>query len=44
VPSSVEILGYPALAILFFLAAAGGGIFLLVDIFMTDYRSGRKKK
>jgi predicted unusual protein kinase regulating ubiquinone biosynthesis (AarF/ABC1/UbiB family) len=44
VPSSFEILGYPALATLFFLAAAGGGIFLLVDIFMTDYRSGRKKK
>jgi predicted unusual protein kinase regulating ubiquinone biosynthesis (AarF/ABC1/UbiB family) len=43
VPSSFEILGYPALATLFFLAAAGGGIFLLVDIFRTDYRSGRKK-
>jgi hypothetical protein len=28
---------------LFFLVAAGGGIFLLVDIFLTDYRSGRKK-
>jgi ubiquinone biosynthesis protein len=44
VPSSFEILGYPALATLFFLAAAGGGIFLLVDIFSTDYKSGRKKK
>lgn len=44
VPSSFEILGYPALATLFFLAAAGGGIVLLVDIFKTDYRSGRKKK
>jgi predicted unusual protein kinase regulating ubiquinone biosynthesis (AarF/ABC1/UbiB family) len=43
VPSSFEILGYPALATLFFLAAAGGGVFLLVDIFRTDYRSGRKK-
>jgi predicted unusual protein kinase regulating ubiquinone biosynthesis (AarF/ABC1/UbiB family) len=44
VQSSVRILGYPALATLFFLAAAGGGIFLLVDIFSTDYKSGRKKK
>jgi predicted unusual protein kinase regulating ubiquinone biosynthesis (AarF/ABC1/UbiB family) len=44
VPSSFEILGYPALATVFFLAAAGGGVFLLVDIFMTDYKSGRKKK
>ena len=44
VSSSVRILGYPALATLFFLAAAGGGIFLLVDIFSTDYKSGRKKK
>jgi ubiquinone biosynthesis protein len=43
VPSSFEILGYPALATLFFLAAAGGGVFLLVDIFRSDYRSGRKK-
>jgi predicted unusual protein kinase regulating ubiquinone biosynthesis (AarF/ABC1/UbiB family) len=44
VSSSFRILGYPALATLFFLAAAGGGIFLLVDIFSTDYKSGRKKK
>jgi predicted unusual protein kinase regulating ubiquinone biosynthesis (AarF/ABC1/UbiB family) len=44
VESSFRILGYPALAMLFFLVAAGGGIFLLVDIFMTDYRSGRKKE
>jgi predicted unusual protein kinase regulating ubiquinone biosynthesis (AarF/ABC1/UbiB family) len=44
VPSTFQILGYPALATLFFLAAAGGGIFLLVDIFSTDYKSGRKKK
>ena len=44
VPSSFRILGYPALATLFFLAAAGGGIFLLVDIFSHDYKSGRKKK
>ena len=44
VPSSFRILGYPALATLFFLSAAGGGIFLLVDIFSTDYKSGRKKK
>jgi predicted unusual protein kinase regulating ubiquinone biosynthesis (AarF/ABC1/UbiB family) len=43
VPSSFEIFGYPALATFFFLAAAGGGVFLLVDIFRTDYRSGRKK-
>jgi predicted unusual protein kinase regulating ubiquinone biosynthesis (AarF/ABC1/UbiB family) len=42
VPSSFEILGYPALATLFFLAAAGGGVFLLVDIFRSDYRRGKK--
>jgi predicted unusual protein kinase regulating ubiquinone biosynthesis (AarF/ABC1/UbiB family) len=42
VPSSFEILGYPALATLFFLAAAGGGVFLLADIFRSDYRRSRK--
>ena len=44
VESSFRILGYPALATLFFLAAAGGGVFLLFDIFHSDYKSGRKKK
>jgi predicted unusual protein kinase regulating ubiquinone biosynthesis (AarF/ABC1/UbiB family) len=44
VESSFRILGYPALATFFFLLAAGGGVFLLFDIFRSDYSSGRKKK
>ena len=44
VPSTVRILGYPAIAIIFFLVAATGGIIVLTDIFLHDYKSGRKKK
>jgi hypothetical protein len=32
VPTSFQILGYPALAIIFFLAAVGGGVALMLDI------------
>jgi ubiquinone biosynthesis protein len=40
VESSFRILGYPGIAILLFLAAAGGGVALLVNILLQDRRSG----
>ena len=40
VETSFRIWGYPGLAIIFFLAAAGGGIALLVNILFYD-KSGR---
>jgi predicted unusual protein kinase regulating ubiquinone biosynthesis (AarF/ABC1/UbiB family) len=43
VESSWEILGYPAIAILFFLAAGGAGLFLVVTILVSDQKSQRKK-
>jgi len=42
VPTSFQILGYPALAIIFFLAAAGGGIALMLDILFYDEKSSKK--
>jgi hypothetical protein len=42
VETSFRILGYPGLAILFFLAAAGGGIALMVTIFLSDHRVAKK--
>jgi predicted unusual protein kinase regulating ubiquinone biosynthesis (AarF/ABC1/UbiB family) len=42
VQSSFHILGYPALAILCFLAAAAGGFWLVINIFVQDQK-GRKK-
>ncbi|MGB6064364.1 MAG: AarF/UbiB family protein [Desulfomonilaceae bacterium] len=36
VPTSFRLLGYPGLAIIFFLAAAGGGIVLVLDILLHD--------
>jgi hypothetical protein len=36
VPTSFRILGYPGLAILFFLGAAAGGLALVVSILATD--------
>jgi predicted unusual protein kinase regulating ubiquinone biosynthesis (AarF/ABC1/UbiB family) len=36
------ILGYPGLAMLFFLFAAAGGVWLLATIFMQDQKSARK--
>jgi predicted unusual protein kinase regulating ubiquinone biosynthesis (AarF/ABC1/UbiB family) len=39
-----KILGYPGLAILFFLAAAFAAIFLMGDIFFHDYKSAKEKK
>ena len=42
VETSWQILGYPALAMLFFLVAAAGGIWLLVSIFVQDQKSAKK--
>jgi predicted unusual protein kinase regulating ubiquinone biosynthesis (AarF/ABC1/UbiB family) len=39
VETSFRILGYPGLAILCFLAAAGGGVWLVLQIVMADRRS-----
>ena len=41
IPTEFHILGYPGLAILFFLAAAGGGLALVLIILVSDVRSGR---
>jgi predicted unusual protein kinase regulating ubiquinone biosynthesis (AarF/ABC1/UbiB family) len=42
VETTFRILGYPGLAILFFLAAAGGGVALMVTILLSDRRGARK--
>jgi len=39
IPSGFQLFGYPGLAILCFLAAAGGGFWLVVRIFINDYRA-----
>jgi ubiquinone biosynthesis protein len=44
VPTSFRIFGYPGLAMLLFLAAAAGGIALLVDIVLSDERSRRRPR
>jgi predicted unusual protein kinase regulating ubiquinone biosynthesis (AarF/ABC1/UbiB family) len=44
VPTSFRILGYPGLAMLFFLAATAGGFLLVIDILLSDRRSGRKRR
>ncbi|HJT60638.1 MAG TPA: AarF/UbiB family protein [Burkholderiales bacterium] len=44
VPTSFVIFGYPGLAILLFLAAAGGGAALAVTILANDIRGRRKAK
>ncbi len=41
VDTNWRVLGYPGLAILCFLAAAAGGVWLLVNIFVQDRRSSR---
>jgi hypothetical protein len=38
------IFGYPGIAIICFLAAAGGGFWLVISIAMTDRASRLKKK
>ena len=42
VPSSFQLFGYPGLAILFFIAAATGGFWLVISIFVSDYKSRKK--
>jgi predicted unusual protein kinase regulating ubiquinone biosynthesis (AarF/ABC1/UbiB family) len=42
VPTSFRILGYPGLAILFFLGAAGGGLILVFNILFKDKKSEKK--
>jgi ubiquinone biosynthesis protein len=42
VESSFRILGYPALAMIFFLAAAGAGMALVVTIFLSDQKARKK--
>jgi hypothetical protein len=42
VATSFELFGYPGLAILCFIAAATGGFWLVISIFVSDYRSRRR--
>jgi ubiquinone biosynthesis protein len=44
IQTSITIFGYPALAILCFLAAAAGGFWLLFSIFFQDEKIKKKKK
>lgn len=44
VPTSFRIFGYPGIAMLLFLAAAAGGIALLVNIVFSDERSRRRPR
>jgi ubiquinone biosynthesis protein len=43
VETSFRVLGYPGLAMLCFLAAAAGGVWLLVNIFIHDRRTERRR-
>lgn len=42
VPTRFQLFGFPGLAILCFLAAATGSFWLVISIFVSDYRSRRK--
>jgi predicted unusual protein kinase regulating ubiquinone biosynthesis (AarF/ABC1/UbiB family) len=42
VETSWRIMGYPGLAMLFFLAAGAGGFYLVISTFVNDHRSRRK--
>ena len=44
VPTSFQIFGYPGLAIMLFLAAAGGGAALAITILANDIRAKRRAK
>jgi ubiquinone biosynthesis protein len=44
VETNFRVLGYPGIAILCFLAATAGGVWLLVNIFVQDRRSERKAR
>ncbi len=43
IPTSMKILGYPAIAMIFFLLAAAGAIALMLDILFSDEKPERKK-
>ena len=42
VATPFELFGYPGLAILCFIGAAGGAFWLVINIFVQDYKSQRK--
>ena len=42
VTTSFQLFGYPGLGILCFLAAAAGGFWLVISIFVSDYKSRKK--
>jgi ubiquinone biosynthesis protein len=42
VQTRFQLFGYPGLAILCFLAAAGGGFWLVISVFVSDYKSRKK--
>lgn len=44
VPTSFEIFGYPGLAMIFFLAAGGGGFWLVLNIVWQDHNSKRRSQ
>jgi predicted unusual protein kinase regulating ubiquinone biosynthesis (AarF/ABC1/UbiB family) len=44
VPTEFQILGYPGLAMLCFMAAAGGGFLLVLSILWQDHKSKRKSQ
>jgi len=44
VETSFRLFGYPGLAMLFFLAAAGGGLWLIFHVVVGDYRDRRKTR
>jgi predicted unusual protein kinase regulating ubiquinone biosynthesis (AarF/ABC1/UbiB family) len=44
IETSWRILGYPGLAMLFFLAAAGGGLWLMFQILVTDSQTKKKAR
>jgi ubiquinone biosynthesis protein len=44
VETSFRLFGYPGLAILCFLFAAAGGFWLVVNIFIQDYKDKKKIK
>jgi ABC-type polysaccharide/polyol phosphate export permease len=43
VPTDFRLFGYPVLAMLFFLVAAGGGLWLAFTILRSDTPAGRRR-
>jgi hypothetical protein len=43
VPTPFQLFGYPGLAMLCFIAAAAGGFWLVIRIFVSDFRSRKMK-